>query len=955
MNKKLNKEQLQAVKYNPPAGGGPLLIIAGAGTGKTTVITERVKHLVLSGFAKPEEVLALTFTEKGAEEMQTRVDEVMPLSYGDMWIMTFHSFCDRILRESGIHIGLNPKYDLMTQSESVDFLKRNIFELDLDYFRPLGNPNKFLEGLLNHFGRLGDEDITPSEYLNWVNSKFQITNSKLTQDEELENKKWVELANAYKKYQELKIKNNVLDFSDLIIYTLKLFRERPNILKNYQKKFKYILIDEFQDTNYVQNEIAILLAGDDQRITVVADDDQSIYRWRGASVSNVMQFKKNFPKSGIIVLSQNFRSVQEILDKSYNLIQHNNPNRLEKLEKINKKLVSKIKTKEKKAVTFLHFKNSTDETRSVAEEIINLTKKKGYAYKDIALLVRANNHAEGFLREFERFGIPHQFLGPSKLFEKEEVIDLISYLKVLVNPEDSKSFYRLISSDIFAIEPIALIKLTSSSKRQSKSLFEIVADLACRQAGNDDIRLTKIVEIINNHLKEINKKSAGEILYEYINKINLLEKYVKEENEIAVKNISTFFNKIKDYEDENSKAKVFDVVEYLDLLSELGESPVVTNGEWQENDMVNILTVHSSKGLEFPVVFVVNLVSDRFPSRERHEQIPIPDDLVKETLPSGDFHLQEERRLFYVAMTRAKNKLYLTASDFYNDGKRQKKISPFVMEAFGDTVAGSMQNVASKTINTEVPKKATLHATSYKLPRKVEYLSVSQIETFKDCPLHYKLKYIYKVPTPMTASISFGISIHETLKEILNSKFINSKLALQLYKENFLEEGFENKKQKELFFKKGESYLLGFMKNSYDPKVKTIELEKDFKFKIDKDLTLGGKIDRIDDLGRGIYEVIDYKTGANIPDQKEVDRDLQLSVYAMAVSEMFKIPPEKIKLSLYFLDTQEKIITSRTTKQLDEVKQEIFEIKKEIEGSDFKCSNSYFCQLGCEFKMFCNK
>lgn len=953
MEKKLNKEQLQAIKHK----SGPLLIIAGAGTGKTTVITERIKYLITKGLAKPEEILALTFTEKGAKEMEERVDIALPLGYTQMWIMTFHSFCDRVLRESAIHIGLDPKYDLMTQAESIDLLKKNIFDLGLDYFKPLGNPNKFLEGLLNHFSRLQDEDISPVEYINWASNKYQVTGNKLTQERELEQKKWKELVRAYEKYQELKVKNNLMDFSDLLTYTLKLFRERPNVLKEYRTKFKYILIDEFQDTNYIQNELAILLAGDDKRITVVADDDQSIYRWRGASVSNVMQFKKTFKKAKIIVLSKNYRSNQEILDKSYNLIQHNNPNRLEVLENINKKLTNKNSKKTKENVSFLHFKNSSDETVEVSKLIIQLISKSIYQYSDIAILVRANNHASGFIREFERSGIPHQFLGPSKLFEREEIVDLISYLKSLVNPEDSRSFYRLISSDFLDVEPVTLIKLNSLSKRQSKSLFEVVADLPA-QAGNTHPKLIKIIEITNRHLKEINKKSAGEILYEYIHETKLLEKYVNNENETAVKNISTFFQKIKAYEDENSKAKIFDVCEYIDLLTEVGESPIVTEGDWQENNMVNILTVHSAKGLEFPVVFVVNLVSDRFPSRECHEQIPIPDDLVKETLPLGDFHLQEERRLFYVAMTRAKERLYLTAANYYGDGKREKKISPFVKESLGEIPNYQLPITNLQSINNFQVSNHPLQTTRLRRQANhqslvINFLSVSQIETFRDCPLHYKLKYIYKVPTPLTASISFGISIHNTLKQMLNDKKLNTKLTLKYYKENWIEDGYLNKKHKLEFYKKGESYLLGFLKNEYDSKIKTIALEKDFKLKISKDLTVGGKIDRVDDLGDGMYEVIDYKTGATIPEQKTVDKDLQLSVYATAVSEMYKTSPEKIKLSLYYLDTQEKIITSRTTKQLEEVKQEILEVKKEIENSDFKCNNSYFCQRGCEFKMFC--
>ncbi|QQG41947.1 MAG: ATP-dependent helicase [Candidatus Woesebacteria bacterium] len=958
---KLNKEQQEAIKF----GDGPLLIIAGAGTGKTTVITERVKHLIMTGKAKPEEVLALTFTEKGAREMEERIDIALPYGYTQMWVMTFHSFCDQILRDNAIHIGLSPSYKLMTEAQAIDLVRKNLFELDLDYFRPLGNPNKFIDGLLQHFSRLQDECVTPGEYIDWVKRqkskvKSQNDNFKVKSIKDLEQQKIQELASAYKKYCELKIKENVMDFGDLITNTIKLFRERTNILKIYQDKFKYVLIDEFQDTNFAQNQLAILLAGKNANITAVGDDDQSIYRFRGAAVSNIIQFRKTFPKTKIVVLTKNYRSSQEILDRAYDLIQHNNPDRLEVVEGVNKKLVASNKqlVVRKNNIEFFHTGNVGDEAVRVVEEISKLTnpnyklRATGYNFSDIAILVRANNHADPFIRELERRGIPNQFLGPSNLFEKEEVMDLISYLKVLYNPEDSESFYRLLSSDIFDMSPLELIKISSAAKKRSLSIFEIATESESEQ-------IKKLLSIIDKHLKVIKKQTAGEIIYNYIQEVGLLSKLIENSEDIKAKNIAKFFEKIKSYEDENKNAGVTAVVDYIDLLIEVGESPNVTDGDWQENNAVNILTVHSSKGLEFPVVFLVNLVGERFPGRERHEQIPIPQELIKEVLPQGDFHLQEERRLFYVGMTRAKEKLFFSAADFYGEAKRKKKISPFVVEALGDSrnLQSPISNLQSIS-NYQIIKSEKSEQKKDKI--KIDYLSVSQIETFQTCPLHYKLKYIYKLPTKPSASSSFGVSIHETLKKFyMNppshkaSARLSEQLLLYLYKESFLQEGYLNKKHKKEFYKKGESYLQGFLKNGYNPKTKTVLLEEKFILPIDSTLKIGGTVDRVDKLPNGRLEIIDYKTGASIPTQKEVDKDLQLSFYALAMSSIRKINPEEIKLSLYYLDTQEKISTTRTVKDLEKVKEEILEIRDEIESSDFKCNNNFFCQGKCEFSMFC--
>lgn len=943
---KLNKEQVLAVKYNK----GPLLIIAGAGTGKTTVITERIKYLITKGLAKPEEILALTFTEKAATEMEVRVDEAMPLSYGDIWITTFHSFCDSILRESGLHIGLPTNFKLMTKEKSVDLFRKNLFNFSLNYFRPLGNPNKFIYSLLTHFSRLQDELITPDEYLKWVKTKYKGQKKVDNSDENLEQQMWEELATVYKEYDDLKLKLSKFDFGDLVIKTVELFKKRPNILKRYQQKFKYILVDEFQDTNYGQNILVNLLAQKDKNITVVGDDNQSIYRFRGASVSNILSFKETYPKSTVITLNQNYRSTQQILDGAYKLIKNNDPDTLEVKMGINKKLISKnLKLKNK--IEFICTTTGQEEAGEVAKEIGALvtSHKSQITYGDFAVLVRANNHSDIFIKEFERRGIPHQFLGPSSLFLKEEIVDLLSYAKALYDPEDTESIYRLFSSKIFKVETVKLIQMLSLSKKESRSLLDVIAE--------NNIK-PELTNLINKHMSQVNDKLTGQIIYEFLQEFKVYEVILKNEDEVKAKNIAAFFKKIESFENENPQAKLREVVDYLNLLSEVGDTPQVANEEWQENNSVNILTVHSSKGLEFPIVFIVNLVSDRFPSRNRSEDLPIPDELIKEKLPEGDFHLQEERRLMYVAMTRAKERLFLTSSKYYSDNKREKKISPFVYEALGELkkISPNNNDDSSKLRKTEMNEKAeTIKA---KKDLIINYLSVSQIETFETCPLHYKLKYIYKLPTPKTASVSFGISIHETLRkfyETLKERNVSEKDLLNLYKESFINEGYLNKKHREMFYKKGEEYLIGYYKNEFSKKIIPELLEHKFNLNIFKDLKVGGTIDRVDRISKNELEVIDYKTGATIPTQKDVDKDLQLSIYALAVSDIYKVKPENIKLSLYYFDNQEKISTTRTLKDLQVVDKKIYEYKQKIESSDFKCSNSYFCQQGCEFSMFCKE
>ncbi|PKL72740.1 hypothetical protein CVV26_00575 [Candidatus Kuenenbacteria bacterium HGW-Kuenenbacteria-1] len=319
----LNEEQKKAVTYK----NGPLLIIAGAGTGKTTVITSRIAWLILSNQAKPEEILALTFTDKAAEEMEERVDILLPYGYVDLWISTFHSFAERILKQHAIDIGLSDNFKLLTQTEQNFLIRRNFDRFNLDYYRPLGNPTKFIQAMIKHFSRAKDEEIWPEDYLKYAEKLKKNLNKEKIKDQEIA--RINEIANAYHIYQQLLLENSALDFGDLINYTLKLFKKRPQILEKYQKQFKYILVDEFQDTNWAQYELIKLLSAQKNNITVSFDDDQSIYKFRGASISNVMQFKKDYPKAKQIALIKNYRSKQNILDLAYDFIQLNNPNRLE--------------------------------------------------------------------------------------------------------------------------------------------------------------------------------------------------------------------------------------------------------------------------------------------------------------------------------------------------------------------------------------------------------------------------------------------------------------------------------------------------------------------------------------------------------------------------------------------------------------------------------------------------
>lgn len=950
-----NEEQKEAIEYHK----GPSLIIAGAGTGKTRVIVEKIAYLIHGKHAKPEEILALTFTEKAASEMEKRVDEILPYGYFQMWISTFHAFADQILKEEAHHIGIPSDFRLLTEAESLLFLRKHLFLLRMDYFRPLGNPNKFLKALNQHFSRLKDEDIQPEEYVKWAKGFSE------------EKEQYLELSNAYNMYQQLKIKENVADFSDLMYYLLRLFRTRPRLLETYRSRFRYVLVDEFQDTNIAQYNLIKLLCPPKKNplLTVVGDDSQAIYKFRGASISNILTFMQDYPKAKQITLRKNYRSNQNILDAAYRLIKHNDPDTLEVRLGISKSLVAQ-KEDLKDSVRFFLADTGEDEADFATEEILKL-RSAGYEFSHCAILVRANNHADAFTRSLQRKGIPYQFLGPGMLFKQPEVKDLVAYLKFLNNIEDSVSLYRVICMDIFGIDVRDIHVILAFAKKINAplfhaiefclSIFEIQQEYLPNIQDDTKKKLLKVYEMIKTHLTRTKKETAGYILYDFLEKtayLNKLAAYKTEREEKTALNISKFFNKLKSFENTHEDASVSAVVDYIDMSMELGESPLSAEIDMDAYNAVNILTVHSAKGLEFPIVFLANLTQGRFPTYGKKESIPLHEKLIKEILPQGDYHLQEERRLFYVGLTRAKDIAYLSAAQRYGEGKRERKISPFIYETLGE-------DVVKKNLNIKKEEKVQLAMFDFKKTEEpvvkknipVHTLSFSQIDTYKTCPLQYKYQYVLKIPTPPSHAASFGETVHKTLQkfymEVLTDRKTGEKRLVELFHSLWIPLGYQDKNHEQTRKKAGEEMLVLFFKTFHNPHARIIALEKPFKIKIDKDTSVTGKIDRVDAKPGGDIEIIDYKTGKK-PEEKKLKNSLQLSIYALAAEDknLFDKKPEQTNLTFYYLDTMESFSMKKTSEDIHTVKEQIIETADNIRSGNLEPDVGIHCNY-CPFRMIC--
>ncbi len=952
----LNEKQREAVLY----GEGPLLVVAGAGTGKTLVITRRIAWLITSKKAKPQEILALTFTEKAATEMEERVDILIPYGYAPVWISTFHAFGDRVLKDEALELGLSSDLRVLSEPEQAIFFREHLFEFPLDYYRPLGNPTRYINAMVSLFNRAKDEDVDPGEYLHYA----EELKAKAKDPELLDHfSQQLEIALGYKKYQELLATHGRIDFGDQVSYVLKLFRERPSVLKKYRERFKYVLVDEFQDTNYAQFQLLKLLAGPAGNITVVGDDDQSIYKFRGAAISNILGFMDEYPQAEQVVLTENYRSTQVILDTAYRLIRYNDPERLEIKNAIDKRLTAQ--TKEGKHVDILYYDTNSSEADGVAGLIHEKVSSGDYTYQDFAILVRSNSDADPFLRSLNMRGIPWRFTGNKGLYDREEVKFLISFLKAVANVEDSVSLYYLANSPVYKVSPVDLVKCMSWASRRNRSLYWVfthldeIQELEDLREGTRE-KVIKMAEDIEHYIHLSVEFPTGGVLYQFITESGYLEGLMSppsKEKERKVKNIARFFEIVVSIGEIVEPDRVPQFVNHLDMLIQSGDNPPVAEADLDQ-DAVNVFTVHKAKGLEFRVVFLVSLVSGRFPWPHRRDQVELPEELVKEPLPGGDYHLQEERRLFYVGMTRAKEELYLTAAKDYG-GVRPRKVSQFVLEAL-DLPKGELPVYKSspiEVIRRHAPRVSSPEVEYSPVPDEVSIsLSYYQIDDYLTCPLKYKYVHILRVPILQHHSVIYGKALHDAVREYNRRRAAGDKMTeeelISVFQQSWVSEGFLTREHEEQRLQAGREALKRFHQTQEASSIVPTFVEKEFSFMLENNRILG-RWDRIDEVD-GEVAIIDFKS-SQVRRQEDAQRrtreSLQLSIYALAYREVYGRIPDRVEL--HFLDSGLVGVASNSEKKLEKTRQKILEAASGIRSRRFNPDPTYMACTYCAYSGIC--
>lgn len=605
--KGLNDRQKEAVLHTE----GPLLILAGAGSGKTRVLTHRIAYLVEEKGIFPGNILAITFTNKAANEMKERVDNLLDGNIDDIWMGTFHSVCVRILRRNIDKIGYDRSFSIYDRDDQITVVKECIKDLNLskDMYKE--------RSVLSVISSLKDKMTDPDTYINQNYSDYYSRN----------------VGEIYALYEKKLKANNALDFDDLIIKTVELLKSNPDVLDYYQKKFKYIFVDEFQDTNKIQYKLVKLISERYRNICVVGDDDQSIYGWRGADISNILDFEKDFPNTKIIKLEQNYRSTKNILNVANHVIKNNSSRKEKKLWTDNE---------EGNQVVVESLLDSEEEAYFVANKVEELI-KEGYKPSDFAILYRTNAQSRTFEEIFMRKSIPYKIVGGLRFYDRKEIKDIIAYLKLIQNPVDDISLKRIINVPKRGIGNATLEKIEEYANEAGESIYstllnvEKVPNLSTRAKNN----LKSFVDMINKFMAMSEVMGLKEFLEEVVYGIGYIKELEEEasiEAQTRLDNIKEFISVAIDFEVRYPEGSLEDFLATISLLSDVDKTEDIDNS-------VTLLTVHSAKGLEFPIVFMVGMEEGLF---------PISRALDDET------ELEEERRLCYVAITRAEKSLFIT-------------------------------------------------------------------------------------------------------------------------------------------------------------------------------------------------------------------------------------------------------------------------------------------------------
>lgn len=644
---KMNPQQKEAILTTE----GPLLVMAGAGSGKTRVLTHRIAYLMSEKQVSPYNILAITFTNKAAREMKERVEKLIGERGKDVWISTFHSMCVRILRRDIDLIGYDLNFGILDDADQLSVIKTVMEDLNLDPKRQ--SPKYFLSQISNAKNELK----TPRD----LNKEFENE----------------DVIRVYEKYQQTLFKNNRVDFDDLLMLTVHLFEKHPEVLSFYQNKFQYIHIDEYQDTNHAQYKIVTLLAEKFRNICVVGDSDQSIYSWRGANIENILSFESDYPDASVVLLEQNYRSKQMILNAANDVIKNNSGRR-------DKQLWSD--RGEGEAIEYHRASDGDVEANYIADKIAYM-RRDAYDYHDFAVLYRTNSQSRAIEQALLRQNIPYRLVGGQSYFKRKEIKDLMAYLRLICNPDDDLSFVRVVNEPKRGIGAASIDKLSHFAAESELSLMSSIQDatgVVAKATLNKLMDFKTMIYMLRAQIEDHSLASFIDLVLSQTGYLEMLENENTIEADSRIDNLGEFKSMATQFEDvdldeilaeEESEERADDLPTMTKLIILLNDLMLQTDTETEEEaneSKVTLMTIHAAKGLEFPVVFICGFEDGIFPLRSAIEQ--------------GADDLEEERRLAYVAITRAEDLLFITnAQSRYQYGMRSANPESMFIREISET------------------------------------------------------------------------------------------------------------------------------------------------------------------------------------------------------------------------------------------------------------------------------
>ncbi|HEX7697166.1 MAG TPA: ATP-dependent DNA helicase [Candidatus Acidoferrum sp.] len=966
---KFNEAQRRAINH----GEGPLLVIAGAGTGKTRVITERIRHLLQSDETlSGENILGLTFTKKAAGEMKARVVKATGERGKAVTLATFHSFCETLLAEA------DPRRLMLDEFDHWILLRRNLRRLRLEKYRRLADPGQFLNDFVEFFSRCQDELVSGEDYQRYaagLAARLEAERETLDEDTLAERLETValqqELARAYRASEELLREKKRVSFGSLITGAVGLLERDAQLCEALQKKYRYILVDEFQDTNIAQLRLLELLAGPARNIVAVGDNDQAIYRFRGASFGSFKLFLERFAgwKEGQdsapfrVALTENYRSTPNILRVAMLVIGQNTVS-----ADFPKKVLSPNKPPGEK-IRIVELATPEEESRWVASELERIH-RAGRRWKDFAVLYRQHAHRDHLVEELSRRKIPFVITRLS-ILEHPLVRDVLAYLRLIAAPYDDIACARVVAAPAWHLEAQDLVRLATRGRKEKKAIYDLLQVPQGKLAfDRSQAALRQLVEFVSSQRKTLKRFTAREILGALTEWLEIPQR-AKEQDRKYVKRLVEF---MKEWEPKSETRGLAEFIEYLDYYAQAGG--VVSLEDDAPVDAVQLMTVHGAKGLEFPQVFLLRVNNRAFPATERSRVFEFPMELMKEGSPAEQFHIQEERRLFYVALTRAEERLTITTVT-EKKGKVPVFIEDIVMEpaikrqdvrqimpklpAAGkeDRATEDHWEDASLFRAAEGPAKIFSRVADWAgefHPRSPEplTLSPSALSGYRTCPQKYLFGYLWSLREGPKAAMTFGAVMHTTIKRFVDQLRKGVKLPFdevqRILETEWNSKGFEDEYQEEEYKKDGLEQLRAFHAGMMAELPQALEQEKTFELPLDNNVIIKGRIDQINALGnKRAVEIVDYKTGRPKKDA-DAKKDLQLSLYALAVKEILELEP--VRLVFHYLQNNQRQETTRDAKQLDEAQRVVQEAAADIRAGEFPAKRGFVCR-NCAYKPIC--